>query len=135
MFYKRFEYLISFKFIHSKVSINNFRRRNYVFHSRSKKLFSYSLILFVGLAESSETSESEPSNFRVMNIPKKPQRAVLSSLNNEVWSDSPFRLPCLQRSLVELILLSAHLIVHSHNSTLMEAVSYKKKRKLVEIPQ
>ena len=111
------------------MSINNFRGRDYVFHSRSKKLFSlfsYSLILFVGLAESSETSESEPSNFRVMNIPEKPQTAVLSSLNNEVWSDSPFCLPCLQRSLVEFILLSAHFIVHSHNCTLMEAVSYKK---------
>ena len=68
--------------------------------SRSfQKLFSCSAIIFVGLVESRGTSESEPSTFRVMNIPQKPQAAMPSSFNIEVRPISVFCLPRFQCSL------------------------------------
>ena len=56
---------------------------NNVFQS-VQKLFSYSAIRLVGLAESCETSESEPGTSGVVNIPKKPQAAMRSSFKMEV---------------------------------------------------
>ena len=61
-------------------------------------MFSCSAIIFVGLVESHQTSKSEPSNFRVMNNPIKPQVAIPSSFNIEVRPISPLR---LWRSLTE----------------------------------
>ena len=58
-----------------------------------QKLFSCSAIIFVGLVESRETSESDPSTSRVMNIPDKLQAAMPSSFNIEVRPINPFRLP------------------------------------------
>ena len=72
--------------------------RNNVFHSSGivlggictillqsfQKLFSCSVIIFIGKFESRETSQSEPSTFRVMNIPKKPQAAMPTSLRMKV---------------------------------------------------
>ena len=70
------------------------------FQQSFQKLFSCSAVIFVGLVESRETSESKPSTFRVMNIAKKPLAAMPSSFNTEVRPISPFRLLRLQRSLV-----------------------------------
>ena len=70
----RLECSISFRLIHSKVSFNNFTKNN-AFSQSFQKLFSSSAIIFVGLVESRETSKREPSYFRVMNIPEKPQAA------------------------------------------------------------
>ena len=53
------------------------------------KLFPCSVIIFVSLVESRETSESEPSIFRVMNFPKKPP--MPSSFITEALPVSPFR--------------------------------------------
>ena len=64
-----------------------------------QKLFSCSAIIFVGLAESPETSDSKPSGkprtFRVINILNKPKAAIPSSFNfkMEVKQVSPFHLP------------------------------------------
>ena len=59
------------------------------------------MIVFVGLIESHETSESEANNFLVMNIPKKPQTAMPSSFYIEVRRIRPFYFPHLRRSLVK----------------------------------
>ena len=75
--------------------------RDSVFHSLFKNYFSCSGIIFVGLGESHEISES--GTFRVMYIPKKPQAAMPSSLKIELRSISPFHLPHLRRSLIQLL--------------------------------
>ena len=54
------------------------------FSQSFQKLFSCSAITFVGLVQSRETSESEPGDFRVMNISKELQAAMLSSCYIEV---------------------------------------------------
>ena len=62
------------------------------YFSGNPALFSCYAIIFVGLVESRETSESEPSTVRVMNILKKPQADTLSSFSIELWPISPIRL-------------------------------------------
>ena len=76
----------TFNFINSKVitSFNN-------------ELLSRSTIIFVGLVESIKTSDSEPSTFRVMNIPKKPQAAISSSFDTDNWAVST---PAFRHSLM-----------------------------------
>ena len=71
-----------------------------MFSQPFQKLFSCLAIIFVGLVESRETSESERSTFRVMNIPKKQQAAMLSSFNIKVRPISPLCLLRLRRSLM-----------------------------------
>ena len=61
------------------------------------------MIIFVGLVESHETSESELSTFWVIDIPKKPQAVMPSSFNTEVRPISPFRLLRLRSSLAAII--------------------------------
>ena len=63
-----------------------------------------STIIFAGLVESRETSDSESSTFHVMIIPKKRQAAMPSLLNIEVRPVSLFYLQPLRRSLVKLII-------------------------------
>ena len=63
--------------------------------SQSSQNYFQTTIIFVGLVESRGTSESEPSTFRVINIPKKPQAAMPSSFKMEVTQISPFCLPSL----------------------------------------
>ena len=53
---------------------------------------------FYWLGWSGETTESEPDTFRIMNIPKKPQVALLSSLNIEVRPIVQFHLLRLRHS-------------------------------------
>ena len=112
--FERFECSISFKFTHSKVFSTALCWDN-VFHSLSKyreihyhtegqkngvnKLFSCSVIFFVGLVESRESFESEPSTFCVMNIRKTPQAAMLSSFSTEVRPIGPFRFLGVRHSL------------------------------------
>ena len=59
---------------------------------QSQKFFSCSAIVFVGLVESRETSESESLTFRVINIPKMPQAVMPSLFDIEVLPIGPFRL-------------------------------------------
>ena len=55
-----------------------------------QKIFFCSAIIFVGLVESCETSESGSSTFCVMNIHKKPQAAMPLTFNIEGGPISPF---------------------------------------------
>ena len=71
--------------------INILRRKT--FSKVFQKLSSCSTIIFVGLVEPSETSESELSTFCVINFPEKPQPAMPSSFNTEVESEN---LSCAQ---------------------------------------
>ena len=48
----------------------------YCYSQSFRNLFSYSAIIFIGLVESHETSETEPIIFRFMNLPRSPQAAT-----------------------------------------------------------
>ena len=71
------------------MSFNNFTEIKFF---SLPQLFSSLAITFVGLVEPHETSESESSTFRIMNSPKKPQAAILSSFKMEVNQINSFRL-------------------------------------------
>ena len=64
-------------------------------------------IIFVGLVGSRETSESEPSTFRVINIPKKLRAAMSASFNTEV---RPIELFCLMHFWRSLNSISTHVL-------------------------
>ena len=61
-----------------------------------QKLCLFSAIIFIGMVESRETSESEPSNLCAMIIRIKPQETMPSSFKIEDWSISLFCLSCLR---------------------------------------
>ena len=66
------------------------------FTTSFQKLLSCSAIVFIGLAESRETSES---TFHVRNTHNKPQAAIPSTFKMEVKQISPFYILQLRRSL------------------------------------
>ena len=84
--------------------------RNNVSESVQDSFFC-SVIIFIGRFDSRETSETKPSTFCVMSVPKMPQAAMPSSFKLEVKQISPFRLQLLRRFLLEvkLSLLQSYL--------------------------